>query len=179
MDLCLGKHFDWPNESYEMTLDFENPPINEVAVGLFFQPITALRAEHIGALWGTIRDQFPNSSQNPPLLSPGQTSFSQLTLPGEVFPLPRFWFISADETNLLQLQRDAFFFNWRRRESDYPRFKSVLAQFEEYFSFFVQFARQDLGVTTVTPTALLLVAWNRCRQRRNTQKSCLSSTFRK
>src|SRR4029077_19257212 len=115
-----------------MTVEFENPPINEVAIGLFFQPVAGLRAEHVGAFWGKIREEFPISGQHPPLILPGTPSLSQLALSNEVFPLPRFWFISTDQTGLVQLQRDAFFFNWRRRESDYPRFKHVLSKFQNY-----------------------------------------------
>jgi len=146
--------------SVGMTLEFENPPINELVIGIFFNPMDALRAEHVGAFWATVREAFPNSSQNPALIRPGTAPVAQFPLPKEVFPLPRFWFISGDESNLIQLQRDAFFFNWRRGAADYPRFKNVFAQFQKYFSLFADFAGERLNVSTIVPIAFELTYIN-------------------
>jgi hypothetical protein len=38
--------------------------------------------------------------------------------PGEVFPLPRFWFVAKDEATLLQVQKNAFLFNWRKNDME-------------------------------------------------------------
>jgi hypothetical protein len=47
----------------------------------------------------------------------------------EQFPTPRFWFEAADGITLIQLQKNAFIFNWRKRDNDYPHFEAVKAAF--------------------------------------------------
>jgi len=37
---------------------------------------------------------------------------------GELFPMPRFWFLSQEKTRLIQLQNNALLYNWRKQESD-------------------------------------------------------------
>ena len=132
-----------------MSVEFEAPPINEVVLGIYFEPITALKLETIGVYWDKIRAEFPTVTQNTPLRN-------LLTLPGELFPLPRFWFISKDETRLIQIQRDAFLFNWRRRDTDYPRFFRIFPDFYSQFLQFESFLNDVLGVKGITRTALEL-----------------------
>ena len=51
-----------------MTIKFENPPINELVIGTYFNPPLAnLRNEHIGLLWSKFRDEFPTSHNSPRL----------------------------------------------------------------------------------------------------------------
>jgi uncharacterized protein (TIGR04255 family) len=56
------------------------------------------------------------------------------------------WFINNSDDQLIQFQKDRFYFNWRKREQDYPRYSFVISQFEAAFltikSFF---AEQRLG----------------------------------
>jgi hypothetical protein len=52
-----------------------------VVVGVFFQPIPSFRAEHAGAFWAKIRDVFPHSSQNAPLIRPGKQHDSEDNAP--------------------------------------------------------------------------------------------------
>ena len=51
-------------------------------------------------------------------------------VPGEIFPLPRFWFHSGPRSALVQVQRGGFFFHWRKdNENEYPHYKAVREQF--------------------------------------------------
>ena len=119
--------------------DFKNPPINEVVIATYFSsPLSGLRTEHIGLFWAQIKNEFPSALQRPPV------PLEELTAGSEVFPTPRYWFVSADDASLLQVQKSAFMFNWRRRDDAYPRFRTIKPQFDNYYNLFVNFARADL-----------------------------------
>jgi len=131
-----------------MKIDFKNPPINEVSIGMQFAPLPNFRSEHVGLFWNRIRTAFPNSQQNFPLVDVGQVG--QLgQMPTEIFPMPRYWFISKDDATLIQIQRSAFLFNWRLREDEYPRFERVFDAFRRHRSNFIQFLKEDLGATRI------------------------------
>jgi len=123
-----------------MKVRFKNPPINELVIGAYFDS-PALRSEHVGLLWSRLRDDFPIIKQRAPLgaLTTGQGAIGAIS-DGEL-PMPRFWFVSKDDVNLIQVQRDAFLFNWRKRESKYPRFTEHLKpSFDKYYDILETFA---------------------------------------
>ena len=133
-----------------MALDFKNPPVNEVVIGIYFdQPISALRNQHIGLFWEKIREDFPKVQQQPPLGLPVEIGPPQVA--DEFFPMPRYWFISEDDTYVIQIDKGAFIFNWRRRESnEYPRFhKQIKPKFDLYYNHFNEFLRDELSIHQV------------------------------
>jgi len=125
-----------------MKIDFINPPINEVSIGMQFAPLPNFRSEHIGLFWDRIRTTFPNSQQNFPLGELAQ-------IPPEIFPMPRYWFVAKDDATLIQIQRSAFLFNWRLRGQEYPRFERVFEAFRRHRSKFVQFLKEDLNTSKI------------------------------
>lgn len=58
--------------------------------------------------------------------------------------LPRTWFVSTDDTMLIQLQPDRLLLNWRRGAgaADYPHFETVAAEFRRIFNELEGFAAQ-------------------------------------
>jgi len=123
-----------------MTVRFSKPPVHEVVIGAYFDPpLHTLRNEHIGILWSRLRDEgFPVVQQHPPL--DGQTMGA-----GE-FIMPRFWFMSSDEVTLIQVQKNALLFNWRKGEAEYPGFAAGLKpSFDEYYKILEAFASEELG----------------------------------
>lgn len=128
---------------------FEQPPINEVIVSTYFSPpLSGLRNEHIGLFWSEILDEFNEVDQRPPIQL--ESNFIQ----DETFPMPRYWFISDDETNLIQIQRSAFIFNWRRRDKKYPHFHSAIKpNFDKYYGYFSEFLRNQNISTNPTVDA--------------------------
>ena len=103
--------------------------------------IPALRSEHIGMFWDAIRGQFPEARQQP-LLGTVATAL----VPDEQFPMPRYWFTSRTGEELIQVQRTAFIFNWRKRENVYPRFHGrIKPSFDRWFGRFEQFLRESVG----------------------------------
>jgi uncharacterized protein (TIGR04255 family) len=66
--------------------------------------------------------------------------------PGELFPLPRFWFLSQDEARLIQLQNGGFLYNWRKQGGNYPRFSRIFVEFLDHLKSFQNFLKNDLKV---------------------------------
>jgi len=126
---------------------FERPPINEVAIGVYYVPVTELRAEHIGIYWDSIRKRYPICEQRFPVLiqSEGQPPAMIAEAPGEIFPLPRFWFSNNAHSILIQIQRNAFMLNWRRGSSEgYPHYEGVEKDFWQEFEGYKNFV-QGIG----------------------------------
>lgn len=136
-------------------MQFKAPPINEVSIGFWFaQPILALRSEHLGLFWATIRNDFPLAQQAPPLLAAPDASslFIDPTAANEIFPMPRYWFMQRPIGGyLIQIQRDAFFVNWRRGGAEYQLFEEVKREFDRRFAEFQAFVVTELDTTPPTP----------------------------
>jgi uncharacterized protein (TIGR04255 family) len=127
-------------------MKFRFPPVNELVIGVYFNtPLLGLRAEHVGLFWHAIRDAFPKASQTGPIVAQGEAFQAALeTAPEEVYPLPRFWLSSADETMLVQLQRNAFLLNWRKRDQTYPDYETVKREFDRVYGIFAEFVRETV-----------------------------------
>jgi uncharacterized protein (TIGR04255 family) len=126
---------------------YAKPPIAEVAVGVQFPPITSLHAPHVGLYWTTIRSEFPTIEEHPTI---GRFHEPLGDVPQRQEPpiqilqrpdLPRTWFLDADGSALVQLQRDRFVYNWRRTQTGpaYPRYPAIMQRFLEQWQNFGQF----------------------------------------
>jgi len=112
-------------------------------------PLPAVRAAHLGLLWAEFREEFPNLDEQLPLdaleeqFEPGKLPVFQIQIMGPP-QVPRLWFISADQTRLLQVQQDRFLHNWRRvgPGADYPRYEQLREDFETHFQTFASFVSQ-------------------------------------
>jgi uncharacterized protein (TIGR04255 family) len=130
-----------------MTLpSYKNPPINEVFCGMQFHPPDNFRITHIGSLWNKFRDDYPNIQHAFPIASAkGEIILDNAT----GAPLPRVWFINELDDQLVQFQINRFYFNWRHKERDYPRYKHVIERFENVRDiikdFFVEFNLGELN----------------------------------
>ena len=126
------------------TIRYENPPIDEIVCGIRFDSIKELRSGHFGILWQKFRPDFPKiEDQN--LVNP--VPVEDFENPNK-FPLPRVWFIHRDENEIIQVQRNCFLHNWRKRRADdeYPGYEKVVENFEKYLSRFQEFlAEESLG----------------------------------
>ena len=112
---------------------YERPPLNEVVYGVQFNPPQDFTSVHIREVWDLFRSEFPVVDEQPPLQPQFETfggAATQMGLQFQFGPPPRktrLWFISADESHLLQFQDDRLLLNWRRRENgaDYPNFEGI------------------------------------------------------
>ena len=123
---------------------YKNPPIDEIVCGIRFNPIKQLQSGHLGILWQKFRSDFPKTEDQNLV---GPVSEEDLGSPNK-FPLPRVWFIHENENELIQVQRNRFLHNWRKRrpEDEYPGYKKVAENFERHLSRFQEFlVEENLG----------------------------------
>ena len=120
---------------------YENPPIDEIVCGMRFDPIKQLQSGHFGILWQKFRHDFPMTEDQ---IIVGPVAQEDLGSPDK-FPLPRVWFIHENENELIQVQRNRFLHNWRKRRPDdeYPGYKTVIENFERYLSRFEEFLLEE------------------------------------
>jgi len=136
--------------------EFANPPLIEVVFGVQFKELAALKALHLGALWEKIgKAEYPEIEEKVPIAhlieDYGESQAKSPAMAIQSFdtpPLPRYFFVSEDQRRLVQLQRDRFLQNWRKRgeNTGYPRFENLCPQFIESWGQFCGFVRdQNLG----------------------------------
>ncbi|MEX2631064.1 MAG: TIGR04255 family protein [Tistlia sp.] len=117
--------------------DYSHPPVHEVVAGVQFDSLP-LELIDFGRLWERFLPRYRTQSAQMPL-DPVFETFVQRASRKSLRPqiqvmdrleLPRAWFISEDESDLLQIQRDRLIHNWRKRSggTTYPHFESVLAE---------------------------------------------------
>jgi uncharacterized protein (TIGR04255 family) len=118
--------------------DFKDPPLVEVVLGIQFDPLLGLDVLQMGRLWSVFRDEYPKHELQPMLAAQFETferpGVEELMFPLGMDSLPaRCWFLSSDETALVQVQADRFILNWRQKvgKGTYPRYESMRRLLEE------------------------------------------------
>ena len=132
--------------------NFDKPPVREVVCGITFKSLEAFQAPYLGALWQAIRADYPKCVEQPPLAQVIE-SYERPSPKESVevlrgLPLPRLWFLSSDETRVLQVQRDRLLHNWKkvRPEDEYPRYPRVVKMFKDALNRFESLlGAEDLG----------------------------------
>ena len=131
--------------------DYDSPPVVEVAIGAQYLPLERFRAAHVGLYWGTVKEEFPQLDERPPLphnrldlenpINPRQIRLELSDRPD----LPRSWFISESGGRLLQLQRDRFVMNWRKTADDdeYPRYPAIKGDFIRLWEAYADFLSEN------------------------------------
>lgn len=117
--------------------DYRLPPVNEVVVGVQFNPAEKYQQIHAGEVWALFRADYPIVEEQP-ALPPMFETFGGRSIPQMGFGFitgathDRFWFLSADGRELIQFQADRLLHNWRRLgegPDTYPRFERVVDKF--------------------------------------------------
>lgn len=118
---------------------FEAPPLWEIAVSAATNG-TVLDPYDVREVHDLFREELPHSERQAPIPHLPVAAFVGGPAPSTEFNeglLPRWWFVSEDGTDLLQLQEQFVASNWRRRSSvpgarfKYPGFDTVVARYEE------------------------------------------------
>ena len=131
--------------------DFQNPPLNEVVLGVQFATPEGYQQIYAGEVWNLFRTDFPRVQEQPPL----EPTFEVFGLPDEGARMARlniitgashdrFWFLNPIGDELIQFQQDRLLHNWRKVGdglNSYPRFESIIENFrqqlvllQDYFS---------------------------------------------
>ena len=137
-----------PTKQVSPRPDFKAPPVVEVSLAVQFDALPKLGVAETGALWSRYRQEYPETEDQPPIL-PANESFD-LPQQREVkfkvvqgVPEIRCWFKNSTGTELIQVQRDRFVFNWRQIGSgeSYPRYEQVRGKFEIHYRTFERFLK--------------------------------------
>ena len=118
--------------------DYENPPLSEVVLGVQFVPPRGYQQIYAKDAWDLFINDFPKIKEVDSL----PPSFETFGLPkikrSDIKLLTgathdRYWFLSENETELIQFQQDRLLHNWRKLKdghNSYPRFEKILPKFE-------------------------------------------------
>lgn len=157
-------------ETLQKKLDFEKPPVDEVVLSVLFQSLDSLLAPHLGQIWQEFKeDGFVGIEEQAPV-SPVVEEFpSRIHEPQlQVLRAPdlaRIWFIHEDKSQILQVQRNRFTFNWRKTDPNqqYPGFSSICEKFEDFYNRFCQIIK-DMKIGEVAPLQYELTYIDQLRQ---------------
>ena len=153
-------------------IHFERPPLDEVICGAQFAGVEWSNI-HFGLFYTKIAERYKHTQQRPPF-SPSlfetlvvvQQPPSQVILTSES-ETPLLWYESDDSPFLLQVQKDAFFVNWRNHSGAfvYPHFhtredgkEGVWDRFRQEWHTFSSFCEQyEIGTPEVLACHLAYV----------------------
>ena len=118
-------------------LDFTDPPLDEVVVGVQFAPVPGYKSVHSMKVWELFEREFPKVAEQPLIETEFETfGGSNVDIGPRIRvgapPIgSRLWFMSGDENHLLQFQSDRLIANWRRypNPQPYPRFEGISESF--------------------------------------------------
>jgi uncharacterized protein (TIGR04255 family) len=142
--------------------EFEDPPVIEVALTAQFRSLPGMQGVKLGPLRELWSDQYPKVEEQPPLpyMAEGEAPGGPLLLFNLGSPAVRFWFLSDDGTELVQLQHDRLSVNWRELGSGkaYPRFPTMRQMFADRFTDLTNFvAVEGLGQLHITQLELTYI----------------------
>jgi uncharacterized protein (TIGR04255 family) len=143
--------------------EFDAPPVVEVAVGVQFRPIFAMRGLALAGLRDRWRYQYPRIEEQPAL--PPIAEGSPSLMPWVQFnvvslPPTRQWFLNELGTELVQVQPDRLLINWRTGEgpAKYPRYGHVRKTFVNRFDDLALFvADEAFGELEITQAELTYI----------------------
>jgi uncharacterized protein (TIGR04255 family) len=147
--------------------DYENPPIDEVAIGVQFPPISGMYDAHVGLYWQKIRGDYPRAESQPRVESPieaASLSASQPLVPIQ-FPMSvptqgRTFLIAEEDDYLIQVQNTRFIQNWRRREAAYEHFEEIWDLFESHYRTFKELlTNEGLAAPRVQQVEVTYINW--------------------
>ena len=150
--------------------DFDNPPLNEVVLGVQFTPMPSFNSTHMGDVWNLYRREFPIVQEYPPL-QPTFETFGGQNLQAHSFQLhlgggpigSRVWFVSEEKNRLLQFQPDRFLTNWRKNSDGqhYPRFENIADAYQSDLralaAHFKKFFDRDIEINQVELTYINII----------------------
>lgn len=160
--------------------EYGRPPVVETSLGIQFDGLHGYTSLLAADYWAEVRDQYPLVEERQPLAPAFETfspSDSRLTDPRfEVVAAaiqPRFFLITRDGSELIQLQRDRFFYNWRHTErgAAYPRHTHVRSMLKQHLERLYRWA-ESAKIGEVIPTQCEAVYVNRIPLRDVEGKSC-------
>lgn len=142
-----------PSRIYEC----EHPPLVEMYIGVGHRPVEGMDALHYGLYWSIIRDRFPRQQSKPPIGPPIGPELEFRSESGDTIKFRpespfRYWFLKANDVELVQVQGDRFIYNWRKRPDGegYPRYSELRGRFLDSWAEYLAFlAGESLPIPSV------------------------------
>ena len=129
-----------------MLPEYKKPPVVEVALAVEFAPLPDWNPLLYGSLWERFRARYPHSEVHPLAVQvqPVRPEPGLQTLLFPTEPPLRYFFLSDDRSQLVQLRSGAFIKNWRKMPevSVYPRYAMMRPSFQEDLDIFFKYLRQ-------------------------------------
>jgi len=134
--------------------EFEDPPVSEMVISVQFSPLAGWQGPYAGVFWGIVKGEYPKTQVVSPLPH-NDENFEELVFQQQINlqllkpDAQRYWFLSENGCELIQLQADKFIVNWRQVTGHevYPRYEPVIRpRFIKEWTRFKKFvADNDLG----------------------------------
>ncbi len=144
---------------------YKNPPVDEVVIGVQFDPIPGFYDVHTGLFWQRVREDYPKVEDQPRLPDlPIESLDSPVGLIQVQLPLAtphgRIWLASESDEYLIQIQNNRFLHNWRKRQADYPRFATLRQLFWNHYGQFKDLmVAEGLSPPRVQQVELSYINW--------------------
>lgn len=125
-------------------VSYRKPPLIEVVCGVQFEAVSQFTVGHVGKLWDAKYPAYRECVELFPLIT-ALEPLPNISLPNNLSVgqtlMPRCGLIAADNSAIIQVQRDAFYYNWQKKDADdaYPRYEIVVDRFESEFKAFEEF----------------------------------------
>ncbi len=136
---------------------YEQPPVVEVVCGILFKPLTAFGTPHLGLWWQELQPDYPFFEEKGQLIPQVELEKPLVQQPPKLEmhdspPMPRVWFVSEDQSLVVQVQKDRLLTNWKKisNESAYPRYGQVLNHFQDHLKKFQAFIT-EAGLGEIEP----------------------------
>lgn len=138
-------------------------------MGIQFEGLSAYTSIAAASFRDLVVAEFPLVEEQPPLdpvfetFGPSDSKISDQKIQLVTGPIsPRFFFLAEGGSELIQLQRDRLYFNWRRteRHEPYPRHEYVRARFADQLGHLERWAEKG-GLGKVIPTQCEVAYVNR------------------
>ncbi|MBP7861672.1 TIGR04255 family protein [bacterium] len=147
--MSRGKLVINENSNSRKLPSFKKPPLTEVVCSFRFKYLERLFAPFLGTYWEQIKGVYSAMEEKPPIASIA-TDGAEFGLQDdlELVLNPRIWFINPENNALIQVQRNRFIHNWRKKDeqAQYPRYRNVSAEFFARFEEFERFLKNfDIG----------------------------------
>jgi len=137
---------------------YRKPPVIETVLAIEFTPLDDWLISHFGLFLADNQETFSRfeaKTELPPSIESftDQQHSSEPKIQLVDAPEVRGWYLSADDREVVQIQKDRFIFNWRKGESEsgYPRYDHYLKpQFVTHYEKFTEFlAKQQITTPVV------------------------------
>lgn len=134
---------------------FGRPPVQYVALTVYFEAIEGLQVSHFSSLRESWRSEYPETAELPPLRPRNRGGEETAVVPiAQAWPFPYLMFSTADDVETIAIQSDRFTKTWTFSPgaNEYPGFDALSHDMEARFGQFLEAVNKETG-QTVQPFA--------------------------